>query len=139
MEDVGVTLSAVPASVGVARQAVTDLARAGGFGPFPAALLTSELVANAVEHARTPVRLHIRLLADQVLRVEVHDDAGASDELEALIADPPARVDPLALRGRGLLLVRRLADRFGLSPRADGGKAVWFELDPGGQRVDDAR
>lgn len=83
-------------------------------------LLTSELVANAVVHARSAAVL--RLIADgSCLRVEVDD---TSDELPVLTRASAAK----ECSGRGLWLVDDLASRWGFDLRADG-KTVWFEID----------
>ena len=82
------------------------------------ALLTSELVANAVVHARTPFEVLVDR-SDGTVRVTVVDGS----------PDPPAvqRPDPEAIGGRGLVLVSRLSHRWGFEGRRDG-KSVWFEL-----------
>jgi anti-sigma regulatory factor (Ser/Thr protein kinase) len=85
-----------------------------------AVLLASELVGNAVEHARSDA---IHLVVDQQesrFRVEVHDELAARPA--------PQRVDTLAPRGRGLMLVERLAAEWGVDPSPGGGKQVWFQL-----------
>ncbi|MEV7026095.1 ATP-binding protein [Kitasatospora sp. NPDC093558] len=87
-------------------------------------LLTSELVGNAVLHSGMPGRLiwvSFDVSATR-LRIEVHD---ASDR-------PPVsqQPDPLAGRGRGLLLVEVLATEWGHSPRPGVGKVVWCECAP---------
>ena len=83
-----------------------------------AALLTSELVANAILHARSAVGITVRLGADG-LRVAVLDD---NTEVPTKIEDR----DELE-GGRGLLLVDALADSWGVS-RGESRKAVWFEV-----------
>jgi len=87
-----------------------------------AALLTTELIANAVEHAGTgpgsEVRLEASLVEDH-LRVTVGDDGGGFV--------PAARSPGAPLDSRwGLHLVDQLADRWGVvaEPRS----LVWFEL-----------
>lgn len=83
-------------------------------------LATSELVANAVRHARGPLGLEIRRTA-QGWVVAVTD--GASTEPR------PSAVDELAENGRGLLIVTRTTDRHGWAPSSRGkGKVVWVEL-----------
>ena len=83
-----------------------------------AELLVSELVTNAVLHARTPLEVNIHVGAGEV-RVEVHDD---SDVL------PVARISSDAsVGGRGLQLVERVARSWGIE-RRNRGKVVWFEL-----------
>lgn len=83
-----------------------------------AQLLTSELVTNAVEHARSEVDLTITLLPG-CLRVEVVDTGpGALRTREA---------DPDDVDGRGLAIVEALASNWGTAA-LHGSKRVWFEL-----------
>jgi anti-sigma regulatory factor (Ser/Thr protein kinase) len=84
-----------------------------------AVLLVSELVGNAVRHtgART---FGLRMLRRRGwIRIEVRDP---SRGLPCLM---PVR--PMDISGRGLFLVDKLADRWGvdLLPR---GKSTWFEM-----------
>jgi anti-sigma regulatory factor (Ser/Thr protein kinase) len=82
-------------------------------------LLASELVTNAVLHARSTSRLTLEQRADRV-RVTVADQS---------IARPRRRdYGPDAVTGRGMLLVDRLAHDWGVDADSDGGKRVWFEL-----------
>lgn len=91
----------------------------------PAVLLVSEVVTNAVLHARTPFRLELSASAS-ALRTEVYDGSPAEPRLR------PA--DGAATTGRGLLLLEAMASRWGWQP-AGPGKMVWFELPvPGGSR-----
>lgn len=83
-------------------------------------LLVSELVTNAVIHAGTPCELRIRPDGDGV-HVEVRDRDPALPSVRG-------RPDPMATSGRGVALVRDLADEFGMGPVSSGGKAVWFFL-----------
>lgn len=108
-------------SAATARRHVSDAcAHLGREFHDVAVLLASELVGNAVEHTRSTV---IHLVVDQRetrFRVEVHDE---------LAGRPSAQqVDPLAPRGRGLMLVERLAAEWGVDPSPRGGKQVWFQL-----------
>ena len=83
-----------------------------------AQLLTTELVANAIIHARSAVTVTARL-GDERLRVEVADTgAGALKMREADMDDTG---------GRGLLLIEALSAAWGTSADGDG-KLVWFEL-----------
>lgn len=87
-------------------------------------LLVSELVTNAVRHARLSSRDAIRLLvelSERALHVEVHD-AGPGFEPRSLPLPDPGRPS-----GWGLFLVEELADRWGVD--LDTGTRVWFELD----------
>jgi anti-sigma regulatory factor (Ser/Thr protein kinase) len=94
--------------------------------PHPAAdqvqrralLATSELVANAIRHARRPLDLEVRRTADGWLVAVTDGDANAPR---------PREVDHLAENGRGLLIVHRSSDRAGWAP-AGKGKTVWVEL-----------
>ena len=87
-----------------------------------AALLTSELVTNAVLHAGTEVGVTITL-ARTVVRIAVDDGSDRCPQ--------PLRPDDYASAGRGLQLIDDLADGWGVDPVPDGGKIVWFMLDDG--------
>jgi len=84
-----------------------------------ALLLVSELVTNAVLHARSRFELVVRLDGER-LRVEVHDESGAQPTRKHYAVS--------AGTGRGLMLVERLADRWGVDSSGGAGKRVWFEL-----------
>jgi serine phosphatase RsbU (regulator of sigma subunit)/anti-sigma regulatory factor (Ser/Thr protein kinase) len=82
-----------------------------------AELLVSELVTNAVQHGRGPVE--VRLLRGTSLIIEVADSS---------LAPPLVRMpDILAETGRGLQLIKSLAQRWGIRRGADG-KIVWCDL-----------
>ncbi|MBW1600550.1 SpoIIE family protein phosphatase [Streptomyces sp. JJ66] len=83
-----------------------------------AELLVSELVANAVQHARGD-RVELRLVRTDALLCEVWDE---DPELPQLLNIPPD-----ADAGRGLRVVSRIAHRWGTN-RTARGKTVWFEL-----------
>ncbi len=109
---------------GRARRFIRDFCRAAHLGEDAcetAALLTSELVTNAVLHGRSRAVLDARV-PEGSLRVEVHD-------LDPRVPEVADRGDA-AEGGRGLLLVGALADRWGSERHPSGhGKAIWFELD----------
>ncbi|TIC84452.1 ATP-binding protein [Nocardioides sp. GY 10127] len=87
-----------------------------------ALLCVSEVVTNAVNHAHSRSLLRVSLLHG-VLTVLVRD-RGSVGEVR-----PPDDVDdPLAVWGRGLMLVEAVADRWG-SERDAAGTTVWFALD----------
>lgn len=88
-------------------------------------LLVSELVANAVLHARSTATVRLDH-GEEVLRIEV-DDAGS--RMPHLVS--PGAGDE---HGRGLQMVRRLADRYGWTELVEG-KGVWFEIDLEGARA----
>ncbi len=85
------------------------------------AVITSELVANAVQHgagAILTIGLRINPIQRRLL-IEVHDDSTTL---------PTARsASPDAESGRGMLLVQRLSLNHGFE-RTDHGKKVWAEL-----------
>ncbi len=82
-----------------------------------AALLASELVTNATRYASRPIS--VRLMLTDSLLCEVSDD----DHRLPVLGNPC----PTDESGRGILLVSRLARRWGVS-RIPTGKVVWFEL-----------
>jgi len=110
-----------PASAGAARRFVESVLAASELDhlTYPATMLVSELVANAILHTGTPLVVVIAPEGDRV-RVEVHD---GSTRL-------PVRkhYSNMSGTGRGLMLVDRMATEWG-SDRTDDGKVVWFELD----------
>ena len=115
-------LPSVASSVGAARRLVADALTAAGIDVDvidTALLLTSEVVTNAVLHARTDVNLTVH--ADSGVRVEVSDRSAALPR--------PRRHAAESITGRGLDLVEALATSHGVSPAVDGaGKTVWFTL-----------
>jgi anti-sigma regulatory factor (Ser/Thr protein kinase) len=114
------TFPASPASPRAARRFVRAVLPAAPDAEFTdtVLLLVTELVTNAIVHARSPVRVSVAV-DDSRLRVAVYDYA----------PQPPIRRPPSeeALNGRGLLLVERLSDRWGFDA-GPSGKSVWFEI-----------
>ncbi len=91
----------------------------------------SELVTNAITHSHSSqpggtftVRAH---LANHRLRVEVCDQGGPWNT--------PTRGSADGQNGRGLLIVSRLATRWGCEGHSQTGWNVWFEIGahPSGQ------
>ena len=82
------------------------------------ALLTSELVTNAVLHAATALTVSVRVDGGRV-RVEVADGSPQVPSLKEYGLD--------AATGRGLTVLTTLADEWGTSVD-DRGKVVWFEV-----------
>ncbi len=101
-----------------ARSAVREFCEDQGVGGDgdAAQLVASELVTNAVLHARTPMEVTLRLVAP-LLHIAVRD---ASVDRPRMSSD----VDENAESGRGLLLVDALASSWG-SLVLDSGKIVW--------------
>jgi anti-sigma regulatory factor (Ser/Thr protein kinase) len=85
-------------------------------------LLVSELVTNAVVHAGSPAV--VRLDAD-VERIKVAVADSDADRTPKVV-----QPEPFSSSGRGVLLVDRLAARWGVEPQRQG-KVVWFELPRG--------
>jgi two-component sensor histidine kinase len=82
--------------------------------------LTSELVTNAVLHARTKLDVAL-VVTDAAVLVCVGDESSGRPE-----SPPPADHQE---NGRGMMLVRALADDWGvLAEKSSEGKAVWFLL-----------
>ena len=79
-------------------------------------LVVSELVTNALLHARPPVIVNIQEHRVDVL-VTV-SDASATRPV-ALTSEATA------LNGRGLFIVEQVSSQWGTNPRVDGGKSVW--------------
>ena len=107
----------------IARREIESVVDAWGLAALrdEVVLLVSELVTNALRHARSPVRLHAEA-DDHRLRVGV-DDGGAAVVLRPRLFPPVDQEN-----GRGLALLEMLSSRWGMVARADG-KTVWFELD----------
>jgi anti-sigma regulatory factor (Ser/Thr protein kinase) len=85
-------------------------------------LLVSELVTNAVRHQseQGPIELELSRRRGSV-RVEVADPGSGFHKPK--VGEPL----PDALGGRGLLIVERVAARWGVTPGRP--TRVWFELD----------
>ncbi|KAA6212399.1 PAS domain S-box protein [Streptomyces albofaciens JCM 4342] len=109
-----------PESVASARRFVrAALAGADPHAVGTAELLASELVTNAVLHARTEIAVSARAVDGEV-RVRIGD----RQPCRALV---PQRSLPYAGPGQGLALVEELASAYGVE-NGDEGKTVWFAL-----------
>lgn len=109
-------------SVTVARHFVRDSLLEWGLPQLAddGQLGVSELVANAVRHARTSIELTIEL--DGGVRLAVRD---RHPELRR--PSLGTQVDAFAENGRGLQLVAAISQDWGISARGDG-KVIWFVL-----------
>ena len=83
------------------------------------ALIASELVTNAVRHARTDITIELTA-EDGALHLEVFDRGDG----RPVFLDP----DPDQPGGLGLPIVEALASSWGMRPREGGGKGVWAEV-----------
>jgi hypothetical protein len=110
-----------PSSPALARRFLNERSEAWSL-PEPVGeqlvLVGSELVTNAVLHARTQLTLTLELQADRV-RVSVRDHSSAPVALRHYRAD--------ALTGRGLGVIATVSRAWGVEP-ARGGKVIWAEL-----------
>jgi anti-sigma regulatory factor (Ser/Thr protein kinase) len=113
-------LSPYPASVGEARRFTVETLRRWGRDDLTAsgALLVTELVTNAILHARTMVQVILER-RDDIVRVEVRDGSPIRPALRNHGLD--------ATTGRGLALVSKLAQSWGVDVSATG-KVVWAQL-----------
>ncbi|MEE1940804.1 SpoIIE family protein phosphatase [Streptomyces sp. TRM 70361] len=107
-------------AVPVARQVVSDTMHGWGLGRLATdmMLIADELVANAVRHARTPLRMELRRAEDRIV-LEVTD---SSSEEPRLVTSAPGEFGH-----RGIFLVDAIAARWG-TRRVAGGKVVWAEV-----------
>jgi anti-sigma regulatory factor (Ser/Thr protein kinase) len=121
-----VLLPYAPSSVATARwQLAADLREAGTMAAAigDAALVLSELLSNAIRHARPLPGRTVRVawtLADGSLRVSVSDGGGST-------RPHAGHPRPSSLGGRGLAIVEHLASRWGIRA-ADGEITVWAVL-----------
>ncbi len=116
-----IPLTARPAAAAEARSQVLAAIETWDIPVDPpvAALLTSELVTNAIRHGAGETVMLVITGACGQLRVEVHD---TSRSMPAQV-DAPADAET----GRGLMLVTSLSTDWGYYPTATG-KAVYFTL-----------
>ena len=117
-----ITLPPEPTSPRSARELLRLLSRSWHVPALDDAdLLLTEVVTNVVVHAHTTMSLHVRWGRDR-LRVEVTDCSTAMPRLR--------RATRRSEHGRGLLLLDRLADAWGVTEPGDNRtcKTVWFEV-----------
>ncbi|MFG2366871.1 SpoIIE family protein phosphatase [Streptomyces mirabilis] len=112
-------LAADPAAVAGARSRVSQQLKTWGLEDldFPAELVVSELVTNAIRYGRPPIQL--RLIHDRALLCEVSDASTTTPHQR--------RARTYDEGGRGLLLVAQLTERWG-TRHARHGKTVWAEV-----------
>jgi anti-sigma regulatory factor (Ser/Thr protein kinase) len=111
-------------SVTALRHLVTSFLEANGdldrVDRFAMELLTSETAANAVRHGTGEVTL-TAVSHPTTVRIEMSDLGEAMPVVLESRPDQP-------YRGRGMMLVSQLSDRWGIETRVPG-KVVWFEMD----------
>jgi len=108
----------------LARQYVVDTCTDWGVTRVAklASLIASELVTNAVVHARTPALMALRL-GNAMLDVSVRDN----DPRPMYRPAPGLTGAHEGEHGRGLLILEAMADEWGSHPTADG-KVVWATI-----------
>jgi anti-sigma regulatory factor (Ser/Thr protein kinase) len=123
VETARLELPGTPVAPSVARLFVRNLCHEWGADALcdVAELLSSELVTNAVIHARSTVELEAAYDDSSVLRIDVYDRS--PDDVERSPRTPADGAEG----GRGLAIVARLAFRWGVDPCSPG-KRVWFTL-----------
>ncbi|MFD7921100.1 SpoIIE family protein phosphatase [Streptomyces sp. NPDC059740] len=113
-----------PEGLTAARHMIREAVRAWGAGgrAEEIELVADELITNALLHTEGPARVTVgRITADRPrLRVDVVDQSSALPRRR--------EAGESGVSGRGMLLVDRLADVWGVDPRG-GGKCVWCEFD----------
>ena len=83
-------------------------------------LMVSELATNCVRYVESDITVTVERTAERV-RVDVADCGHGEIEMK----DP----DPNDPTGRGLRIVDRLSDSWGVEDAPGDGKSVWFTLD----------
>jgi PAS domain S-box-containing protein len=108
-----------PAHVADARKQATERLTCWGLdeAAFVTELIVSELVTNAIRHAKGPIQL--RLIRDQALICEVSDGSDTAPHLR--------RARTFDEGGRGLMLVAQLTQRWG-TRQTPHGKTIWAEV-----------
>jgi anti-sigma regulatory factor (Ser/Thr protein kinase) len=120
-----IRLEATTAAPARARRAVTRWAEDAGLESellVDLRLLVTELVTNAVRHARVepPEQIELGVVSEEeCVRVQVQDGGAGFDEYLPI----PSGDD---VAGRGLYLVHQVASAWGLEPGPPFG--IWFEL-----------
>lgn len=122
MDTARLELPATPAAASVARLFVRCLCEEWGVGSVAdvAELLSSELVTNAVLHARSGIELEAARTST-ALRVDVRDVG--QGRIQSKTQQAPTEAEG----GRGLSIVESLAEDWGVEESASG-KSVWFTL-----------
>ena len=129
------SLPCVHRAVRIGRRVVQAFARTDGLSDAEIEelmLITSELLANAVDHGggdgamyeedlKAPVRMGLFLSArDTDWRLEIEDGGAGDVALAQSLIDNSSLVDLEDERGRGLFLVREMVDELGVRAGATG-------------------
>ncbi|MFJ4653304.1 MEDS domain-containing protein [Nocardia sp. NPDC088792] len=120
----------VPVAVSAARRFVTDRLRSWGRSARvidDAALVVSELAANAVVHAHTVFRVSLAQ-SDSTVKITTEDLSAAQPVLGSRDRTSPG--------GRGMLLINALSSRWGAEAGAQG-KSIWSEISFAAEQEED--
>ncbi len=121
-DPLSLALPALDTSPALARQFVTEALSHRGLRHCldEVLVVVSELVENAIRHTGGGCQVRLEFAPGQLV-------LGVADGSQVM---PRFRRQEglLQVRGRGLLLVDRLADRWGAELTATGGKLVWARL-----------
>ncbi|MEU7481722.1 ATP-binding protein [Lentzea sp. NPDC042327] len=110
-------VSAVPDTAKIRRWTRSILGDLGEDDLLDVLMVITELAANVFDHARLPARLRLRRSDEPCVVNVVAEDASPDSPLLR-----PSTPD--SVRGRGMVIVNRLAERWGVVHRTVG-KAVW--------------
>lgn len=116
------TLPGVMRAAAYARQFLEDMLGADHPALFEIQVCANELVTNAVQHTRTGKGGHLTIViavGDRLVRISVIDDGAAGR--------PYLRDELYAETGRGMLLVERLSEEWGVDSDP-ATSTVWFTM-----------
>lgn len=114
--DLPPTTESVPVARGFVRRVLDE----SGVDVDTAVLLVSEVVTNAVLHARSPFTVVATVVSDRaVARIEVTDGSPVAPRVHAFSS--------MSATGRGLRMLQRLSLAWGVEP-TESGKTIWFEI-----------
>jgi anti-sigma regulatory factor (Ser/Thr protein kinase) len=113
------------ASASRAREFVRSLLLAHGLPDLAdeVRLVVSELATNAVQHARTPFTVRLEQRRARGVLLTVQDGSASVPE--------PVAAGASELHGRGLRIVERTSDAWGVVAGPAGTKAVWASFATG--------
>jgi anti-sigma regulatory factor (Ser/Thr protein kinase) len=118
-DDETLELPAAPRAAGIAREFVRRCWSGESAETLDnVTLCVSEMVTNALDHARPPYELRIGRCRGR-LRVEVTDASTATPQVKPISAS--------SARGRGMFIVSNVATKWGVEEDAKG-KTVWAEF-----------